>query len=105
MKRTSLYSSSRAKTTVKGLPEIPQAKRKKFQFRAWLRQNRLMLLVAAPGAIALALVLLQRALAPVPVQYTQEDIDDAVTRSLEVVPLPSHSTKAYEAVRGSIVRV
>jgi S1-C subfamily serine protease len=36
---------------------------------------------------------------------TQEDIDGAVTRALETVPLPSVAARAYEAVRGSIVRV
>ena len=72
--------------------------------RAWLRGNRLPLFAAVPGLAALVFVLFQSA-APHRVEYTQEDIDAAVTKSLETVPLPSHSTKAYEAVRGSIVRV
>ena len=64
------------------------------------------LLAALPGVAALIFVLLQRALfAPAAEQITQEDIDAAVQRSLETVPIPSHATKAYEAVRGSIVRV
>lgn len=64
-----------------------------------------MLLLAAPGAVALAFVLTQQALMRAPVQYTQEDIDAAVAKSLDTVPLPSPATKGYEAVRGSIVRV
>ena len=58
-----------------------------------------------PGLAAFFFVLFQWAHAPVRQQLTQEDIDEAVTRALEAVPLPSSATKAYEAVRGSIVRV
>jgi S1-C subfamily serine protease len=63
------------------------------------------MLAAVPGLAALVFVLLQTALAPPQVITTQEDIDAAVTRAFETVPVPSHSTRAYEAVRGSIVRV
>ena len=105
MKRISLYSSARAKAAVKVLPGISQEKKKPSATRAWLRRHRLALLAAAPGVIALAFVLAQRSLAPAAVQVTQEDIDAAVAKSFETVPLPSSATKAFEAVRGSIVRV
>jgi S1-C subfamily serine protease len=36
---------------------------------------------------------------------TQDDIDQAVLRTLETKPLPSPAVKAYQAVRSSIVRV
>ena len=104
MTRPTLYSSSRAKAAGTAAPP-PVPEKKKIQWRAWLRQNRLPMLAAVPGLAALAFVLLQLALAPPQVIYTQEDIDAAVTKALETVPLPSHSTRAYEAVRGSIVRV
>lgn len=58
-----------------------------------------------PGLAALAIVLTQTALTRPSEAYTQEDIDGAVTKSLETVALPSTATKAYDAVRGSIVRV
>ena len=77
----------------------------RFQLRAWLRGNRLPLLAAAPGVLALALLIGREALVSAPAHYTQEDIDVAVTRALETVPLPSPAAKAYETVRGSIVRV
>ena len=102
MKRVSLYSKSRQKAVAE-TPPTPAIRGKSFPLRAWLRQHSLSLLVAVPGVLALVFVIAQRASAPV--VYSQEDIDAAVTRALEVVPLPSHSTKAYEAVRGSIVRV
>jgi len=103
VKRGSLYSRSRAKAVEKVLPEVPPTK--KFQVRAWLKQYRLPLLAALPGVAALVLVLLQAGFAHRAQEITQEDIDAAVVKALETVPLPSHSTKAYEAVRGSIVRV
>ena len=62
-------------------------------------------MAALPGAAALLFVLLQAGLAPKAIEITQEDIDAAVAKALETVPIPSHSTKAFEAVRGSIVRV
>jgi S1-C subfamily serine protease len=105
MTRTTLYSRSRPQDVA--APQQAKSQeitKEEFQLRAWFRQ-RALLLAAIPGAAALAFVLLQQALVPRPVQYTQEDIDGAVARSLETVPVPSHSTRAYEAVRGSIVRV
>jgi S1-C subfamily serine protease len=104
MTRPTLYSSSRAKVVETAAPPPVPAK-KAFQLRAWLRQNRLPVLAALPGLVALAFVLLQLASTPSRVVYTQEDIDAAVTKALETVPLPSHSTRAYDAVQGSIVRV
>jgi S1-C subfamily serine protease len=68
------------------------------------RHHRL-LLIAALGLIVALLVALQTAKAPVPRQITQEDIDAAVRHSLETKPLPSQATKAYEAIRPSVVRV
>jgi S1-C subfamily serine protease len=104
MTRTTLYSSSRAKAAeTAATPPVPQ--QEKIQWRAWLKKNRLPVLAAVPGLAALAFVLLQFAFAPPALVYTQEDIDAAVAKALETVPLPSHSTRAYEAVRGSIVRV
>jgi S1-C subfamily serine protease len=102
MKRTSLYSRSRPKTVVEAPPaKKPAAKASKFA--ATLRKHRVAILAALPGLAALAFVLLQAA--PRQVEYTQEDIDTAVTKALETVPVPSHSAKAYDSVRGSIVRV
>ena len=83
----------------------PQTKKEKFQLRGWLRRYRLPLLAAVPGVAALAFVLAGALFVPASVQTTQEDIDAAVVRALETVQIPSHSTRAYEAVRGSIVRV
>ncbi len=105
MKRASLYSSSRAKAA----PAVAHPVQRKIgtasRVREALRGNRVPLLAAMPGLAALLFVLFQWTHAPARQQLTQEDIDAAVTRALETVPLPSSATKAYEAVRGSIVRV
>ena len=103
MKRASLYSSSR----VKAAPAIPvqQKNQRISKFRKLLREYRVPLLAATPGLVALGVVLFQWAYAPPPEPLTQDDIDAAVVRSLDAAPLPSMATRAYEAVRGSIVRV
>ena len=106
MKRVSLYSSSKPKVAPAAVaPGTPPKAPAPLALGAWLRRNRLAVFAALPGLAALAFVLVQSAFSPAPVVYTQEDIDAAVTKALETVPLPSHSTRAYEAVRGSIVRV
>jgi S1-C subfamily serine protease len=62
-------------------------------------------LFAAGAVLATALVTLHAGLAPAPREITQEDIDQAVARTLEAKPVPSPAVKAYQAVRSSIVRV
>jgi len=105
MRRVSLYSRSQPQAVVQAAPPIAREEKQPSRLRAWLRRNRLPLLAGLPGVLALAWMLAQGSVQSASVQYTQEDIDAAVTKALEAVPLPSHSTKAYEAVRGSIVRV
>jgi S1-C subfamily serine protease len=105
MKRGSLYSSSRVKPVSTKAQEVrtEEPKAQPPRWRGWLQRHRVVLLAALPGVAALAFLLVKAA--PSAYQYTQEDIDHAVTKALETVQVPSHSTKAYEAVRGSIVRV
>jgi len=63
-------------------------------------------LVFAGGALAaVALVALHASFTPAAPTLTQEDIDQAVARTLESKPVPSPAMKAYQAVRSSIVRV
>jgi serine protease Do len=109
MKRASLYSSSRPKAGSKAGNEALVSKKTEIEARySWkesLRKHRVPLLAAAPGFAALFFVLFQWAQVPALQNLTQEDIDAAVVRSFEAVPLPSAATKAYAAVSGSIVRV
>jgi serine protease Do len=105
MKRASLYSSSRAKAANAVPVLVPKKIELKSKIKESLRKYRVPLLAATPGLIALFFVLFQWTSTPAPQQLTQEDIDAAVVRSFGAVPLPSAATRAYEAVRGSIVRV
>src|SRR5207237_5561494 len=62
-------------------------------------------LFIAGAALAVVLVALHGSLVPAPLRITQDDIDQAVARTLETKPLPSPAVKAYQAVRSSLVRV
>jgi S1-C subfamily serine protease len=103
MKRASLYSSSRAQAVIAA--PVPKKIQFRSKFRETVRRYRVPLLAAAPGLAALLFVLFQWMHAPAHQQLTQADIDVAVASALETVPLPSSAARAYEAVRGSIVRV
>ncbi len=63
------------------------------------------LLIAAGVLLAAGLVYFHAAFTPPQPALTQKDIDAAVLHTLENVQLPSHASKAYEAVRRSVVRV
>jgi len=105
MKRVSLYSSSRPKVENGVVVRKKTELKSRSSWKESLRRHRLLLLAAVPGLVALAIVLGQWTNVAGSRDLTQEDIDAAVTRSLDSVPLPSHATRAYEAVHGSIVRV
>jgi S1-C subfamily serine protease len=83
----------------------PKKPGSKSKFRELFRKYRVPALAALPGMAALVFVAFQWVHAPAQQQLTQADIDQAVTNSLDSVPLPSSATRAYEAVRGSVVRV
>ncbi len=78
-------------------------------FRAWARRvyerRDRPLLVVAGALLALLLAWGHAALKPAPRAMTKEDIDAAVARALETVPLPSKAAKAYEVIRPTVVRV
>jgi S1-C subfamily serine protease len=101
------YSAAKPKTPAP-LPEpetkvVVESVRRGWRDR-YKRHEKPFLFVAG-AVLATALVSLHAALAPVPHEITQEDIDQAVARTLETKPVPSPAVKAYQAVRSSIVRV
>ncbi len=114
MKRSALYSSSRAaapvqpelKTTtgVTGAPVTPAGRSRRWLSAIDRSDPRLLwavigLLAAATLASLLALS------AQIPPGLTQKDIDGAVLKTLETVQLPSKAAKAYDAIAPSVVRV
>ena len=112
MKRSALYSSSRASAPAQPAPEpdlAPAAPTRAVRMRAWLRAidpSNPRLLWAVIGALAAATLASLLALSgQIPAALTQKDIDGAVLKTLETVPLPSKAAKAYEAIAPSVVRV
>jgi S1-C subfamily serine protease len=76
--------------------------------RAWRNlytRSEKALLVLAGAAVVAGLFAANAAFAPPAMHITQEDIDQAVARTLETRPVPSPAVKAYNAVRSSLVRV
>jgi len=70
----------------------------------WARHQRSLLIVFG-GLLAVGLVLLHASLTRPPPALTQSEIDAAVLHTLETAQIPSHASKAYEAVYRSVVRV
>src|SRR5256885_7789947 len=90
------------------LPEVQAkdvAKPTRSTWRELYKRHEKSSFFIAGAALAVILVALHGSLAPAPQRITQEDIDQAVARTLETKPLPSPAMKAYQAVRSSIVRV
>lgn len=84
-------------------PDVAEPRSRKWR-DLYKRYERALLFVGG-GCAAAFLVGLHGALTPPAQAITQDDIDKAVTHTLETKPLPSTATKAYQAVRASIVRV
>jgi len=82
--------------------------REDMRFSRWravcARYERALLLLAG-ACVALGITLGHAALTPRAPRITQQDIDAAVLRTLQTKPVPSPAARAYQAVRGSIVRV
>jgi S1-C subfamily serine protease len=119
MKKVTLYSrSARARkvtgssvsvraTATPDAPEGDAAATAGASRRGWryLKAHQRTLLAAAGAVLVIALVLGHAALTPSPREITQHDIDAAVLHTLEHAQLPSRASKAYEAIRRSVVRV
>ncbi|MEI7782751.1 MAG: trypsin-like peptidase domain-containing protein [Betaproteobacteria bacterium] len=108
MRRSALYSSSASRPGPPPLeqdgadtPPAPSAWQRWRRLRA---DPRLLWGVIALLALTTIASLLTLAL-NMPRALTQKDIDAAVLKTLETVPLPSKAAKAYEAIRPSVVRV
>ena len=125
MRRTSLYSSSQRPRTAlpagrdvaspasasappdanpsTDVPAPPVTRRARL--RRFLGRHSAFLSLVLGVLIALGAVYGYSALQPPPHALTQEDIDNAVLHTLDTKQLPSQAARAYEAIRGSVVRV
>jgi S1-C subfamily serine protease len=78
----------------------------KSTWRGRYKRHEKPILFLSGAVLAISLVVTHAALTPsAPRPVTQEDIDQAVARTLESKPVPSPAVKAYQAVRPSLVRV
>jgi S1-C subfamily serine protease len=117
MRRTSLYSSSsRARAggasghdptaPPAGPSGPPVAESRRARWHRFFGRYERVVLVAIGALIAIVAVLIYAAMTPEPLRLTQRDIDAAVMHTLEnLPPEPSVESRAYEAIRPSIVRV
>lgn len=109
MRRSALYSSSRASLAPAASTERGAAPAMPKRARRWLRipdRSDPRLLWAVIGLLAAVTLASLLALSgQIPRALTQKDIDGAVLKTLETVPLPSKAAKAYEAILPSVVRV
>ncbi len=116
MKRVSLYSRSVPvrRRTGAGAAEpaaasspgvVPAAPKPPGRVARFYRRFERPLLVLFSAALALALMIAWTQTRPTARALTQKDIDQAVLHTLETNPLPSMAARAYEAIRGSVVRV
>lgn len=120
MKRTALYSSSRARpesrqssgevrsapsTQAPDLSSPAPRQTLKQRWQGFSARYDRFLWVGLAVLLALLVVLTHAALLPRSREITQEDISAAVLHTLENNTLPSPAAKAYEVIRPSIVRV
>jgi S1-C subfamily serine protease len=124
MKRVALYSSSPwsrtgdQPTPARGAAEAGSAEQsaeaplgqsaarpRRAGWRGFRDRHERLLMFAAGGLVALALVGTYALTRTSPRPITQQDIDGAVLHTLETVQLPAAAAKAYEAIRPSVVRV
>lgn len=110
MRRPALYSRSRLPTPMAGdaasdaAAKAAAAAERSRRAKALAADPRL--LWAAIGLLLAALVLVATTLSrPAPRVLTQEDIDNAVLKTLETTNLPSAAARAANAIAPSIVRV
>jgi S1-C subfamily serine protease len=124
MKKVALYSSSpwsrkldgakRARGTgavaatdagdERGVTPAASSPRRQW-FRHFGQRYERALLLAAGAFLALAMGAVWLGMRPAPRALTQKDIDAAVLHTLETAQVPSLASKAFEAIRPSVVRV
>src|SRR5690242_21697484 len=104
--RKSLYSTSARRQVGKTPAEKDQlhsashATVNEPRERAWrrlYRRHEKAALVLGGALLALGMVFGYAAMTPPPLQITQDDIDQAVARTLEKKPVPSNAVRAYQA--------
>ena len=84
--------------------QVATAPRKRW-FRHFGERHERVLFLIAGALLALTIVGVYLGTRPSPRALTQKDIDAAVLHTLETAQIPSVASKAFEAIRPSVVRV
>jgi len=112
MRRAPLYSASAPRASAPPASAAPAARASvplpaPATPTAWRARRRAWLVPATAALLgaALAMVVVLRFGPPGVRSLTQDDIDRAVLHTLNTKPLPAPAAKAFEAVRGSVVKV
>ncbi len=110
MKKAPLYSRSRRPVSAPVAPAAPGTPvaapppGRLSRLRAWAGRHERRLWAGSLALLLLA-VYFQPTLSPRPANWTWEQIDAGMRKSIEQNPLPSAAAKAYDAVLPSLVRV
>ena len=105
LRPASRHGDGRTSTVTASRRTQRSQKRRASTWRSRYKRHEKPLLFLAGVAAAVALVAVHASLTPGRSTITQDDIDQAVQRTLETKAVPSPAMKAYQAVRSSIVRV
>jgi S1-C subfamily serine protease len=109
MRRPALYSSSSKLSRASGPDPAAQAAAPPIDSlpatRFFSASNPRLLWSALLLLTVLLLISLSLSLRPMPRKLTQDDINAAVLKTLEVTQLPSAVARAYDKIRPSVVRV
>jgi len=116
VRKIPLYSSSKPPGTAasRSSASVPQrdaarvhafGRATRDSWRRYCERHEQLLTIAASALLALLIVSGYAAIRPAPRPLVQQDIDAAVLHTLENNVLPSPASKAYEAVRHSVVLV
>ncbi len=117
MRRPALYSSSSRppqdpvpsrppdQSSAAAQPSAPEPPAGPARTRFFSASNPRLLWLAVLALTILLLVSLSLSMRPTQRRLTQDDINAAVLKTLETVQLPSAESKAYAAIRPSVVRV
>ena len=105
MNKVTLYSRSIRARKAEAEPPPPPRPSKRAVAAAFVRRHERVLWITACALLAATLYFARPLLAPTPKELTQEDIDAAVTHSLDTKTPPSVYAKAYDTILPSVVRV
>ncbi|HEX7329700.1 MAG TPA: trypsin-like peptidase domain-containing protein [Casimicrobiaceae bacterium] len=102
---TATPAAAPARADVGRRPLLHAVVRRARRAGAFVLRHEGLLAIAAAALVAAAITWSYAASHPAPAPLTQDEFDRAVMHTVEHNVLPSQAARAYEAIRGSVVRV